>query len=88
MSEKGSGKKWIYVAVAVVVLGYVADAVYPKWEWECSAQGEFHAMSYIPEVKDDPHTGGPFRHLSLTIPKGCKATPHNLLRRFADWVAK
>lgn len=83
-----AGKKWIYVAVAVVVGGYVADAVYPQWDWGCTAQGEFHALPSIPEVQDDPQTGGPFRHLSLTIPKGCTATPHNLLRRAADWLMK
>lgn len=83
-----AGKKWIYVAFALGSSIYVADAVYPKWDWNCSAQGDFHAMPAIPEVEDDLRTGALSRHRSLTVPKGCTATPNNLLRRAADSFMK
>lgn len=79
-----TGKKWAPAVIALVVVGYTADAVYPTWDWQCTAQGALHAMPSIPEVSDDPQTGGPFRHLSMTRPKGCTATPHNLLRAVVD----
>lgn len=81
-----AGQKWFFAVIALVVVGYTADAVYPAWDWECTARGELHAMPSIPEVRDDPQTGGPFRHLSMTRPKGCTATPHNLLRGAVDWL--
>lgn len=77
----------IWILVAVVFL-YLADAAYPAWDWNCTAQGPLGGMPSIPEVRDDPQMEGAIRHMNLTIPKGCEANPHNTLRRAFEWVSK
>lgn len=85
MEKKAGFASWIWVAVVVAVL-YLADAAYPSWEWNCRVQGNLGLMASIPEVDNDPQIGGPFRHLNLTVPAGCKATPHNTLRKTIEWA--
>ncbi len=72
---------WI---LALVALLYGADAAYPQWDWQCTAVGEFHVINRIPEVEHDPTIGGSNRHLRLTLPQGCEADPHNLLRKLVE----
>lgn len=78
-------KKSIPLAVLLLALLYIADAVAPKWEWECkstTAPGGLFPLNagHIPGL-GDPDT----RAVKPERPAGCELHARNLLRRAFDW---
>lgn len=67
----------IGVAVLAVCL-YLADAIFPTWNFECSINRAdlFPSVPIIPELAEDPNA----RVFWPTKVKGCTLTPNNKAR--------
>jgi hypothetical protein len=77
----------LWLAAGVVLL-YGADALYPTWDWSCSARslgdGLVAGPNRIPELEQDPTA----RVLRPSIPEGCTAHAHNAARNVVDWLTR
>ena len=74
----------IGLAILVLVL-YLADAIYPTWDVDCAIDrsGIFPMAPSVPEFREDPTV----RVMSPTPTKGCKLTPNNKARHVFQAVS-
>lgn len=71
-------KKFILGALAVVIVVYVGDAVYPTWNSSCA--GKTLASGIHVPPSSTPHIADEKRVMRPVQPPGCTIKPNNMLR--------
>lgn len=80
-------KKSIPLVALLLALLYIADAVAPKWDWECKSTTVLGGLlsvnaGQVPGL-EDPDA----RAINPARPAGCSLHARNLLRRIYDrWL--
>lgn len=74
--------------LALVLAGYVADAVFPTWDFSCSRRqlgNDFFAgPATVHELVENPGA----RVMRPTVPLGCVVKPHNKARAVYEWFTR